>query len=401
MSTGSSQSSTITRSDRVARVVTDAARRVPAFAARLAEADVDPGTITGVDDLAAIPVQTKDDVLARQHAEPPFGGLLAPDADVARVFQSPGPIYEPQLPGPDPWRWRPALRACGVDASDVLLNCFSYHLSPAGAMFDEAAKALGCTVLPGGVGNLDLQARAVSDLSVTAYAGLPSYLRSLIERYSDAKLDKQEWQLRAALVTGEPLPDDLRASLTEWVPTVLMAYGTAETGLLGYETAPGEGLVVPDDVVVQICDLDTGAPIDEGEGQIVVTALRPEYPLVRFGTGDLSAWHYDDNGERRLAGILGRVGAAVKVRGMFLHPRQVEATMRGVSGVAAYQFVVNRDAHRDELRCDVVPEPGAPAEQVVAAVRDQVRSGLRLTTDVRIATTIDDEATLVDLRTWE
>lgn len=386
---------------RVAETVSTAARRVPAFAARLTAADVDPAAVRDVDDLAAIPVQTKDDLLARQHADPPFGGLLAADADVARVFQSPGPIYEPQLAGPDPWRWRPALRACGVTASDVLLNCFSYHLSPAGAMFDEAAQALGCAVLPGGVGNLDLQAQAISDLGVTAYVGLPSYLRSLIERFEQAELAPARWRLRTALVTGEPLPDDLRQELTAWVPTVLMAYGTAETGLLGYETSPGDGLVVPDDVVVQICDLDTGQPIDEGEGQIVVTALRPEYPLVRFGTGDLSAWRYDDSGERRLAGVLGRVGAAVKVRGMFLHPRQVEATMRGVSGVAAYQFVVNRDAHRDELRCDVVPEPGESAEQVVAAVRDQVRSGLRLTTDVRIATTIDDEATLVDLRTWE
>ncbi|MPZ00623.1 MAG: AMP-binding protein [Actinophytocola sp.] len=385
---------------RVADVVREAARRVPAFAARLADADVPPDAVRGVDGLTAIPVQTKDDVLARQHADPPFGGLLADGAAVSRVFQSPGPIYEPQLSGADPWRWAPALQTCHVTASDVLLNCFAYHLSPAGAMFDEAAQAIGCPVLPGGVGNLDLQAQAISDLGVTAYVGLPSYLRSLIERYEHAGLDPARWRLRSALVTGEPLPDDLRRALAEWVPTVLMAYGTAETGLLGYETAPGEGLVVPDDVVVQICDLDTGQPIEEGEGQIVVTALRAEYPLVRFGTGDLSRWR-DVGGERRLAGVLGRVGAAVKVRGMFLHPRQVETTMRDVSGVASYRFLVDRVEHRDELRCEVVPEPGADATVVAAAVGERVRSALRFTADVALVNDLPDGDLITDQRRWD
>ncbi|MPY77821.1 MAG: AMP-binding protein [Actinophytocola sp.] len=390
----------MSENSRVADVVREAARRVPAFAARLAEADVNPDVIRGVDDLAAIPVQTKDDVLARQRADPPFGALLAADAAVSRVFQSPGPIYEPQLSGQDPWRWAPALRACGVSASDVLLNCFAYHLSPAGAMFDEAAQALGCPVLPGGVGNLDLQAQAISDLGVTAYVGLPSYLRSLIERFENAGLDPARWRLRAALVTGEPLPDDLRQALTAWVPTVRMAYGTAETGLLGYETAPGDGLVVPDDVVVQICDLDTGQPIDKGEGQIVVTALRAEYPLVRFGTGDLSTWR-DVGGERRLAGVLGRVGAAVKVRGMFLHPRQVEATMRAVSGVVSYRFLVDRVEHRDQLRCEVVPEPGADANVVTAAVGDRIRSALRFTADVTLVDDLPGGELITDQRRWD
>jgi phenylacetate-CoA ligase len=165
--------------------------------------------------------------------------------------------------------------------------------------------------------------------------------------------------LRRALVTAEPLPADLRALLTERVPTVRMAYGTAETGLLGHEVEPGAGLVVPDDVLVQVCDLTTGTPLQTGEGEIVVTLLRPDYPLVRFGTGDLSAWVDGPDGSRRLAGVLGRTGAAVKVRGMFLHPRQVEATMRDVPGVASFRFVVDRVAHRDELRCQVMPAGGA------------------------------------------
>jgi phenylacetate-CoA ligase len=389
-----------TLDERVVRLVAEAADRVPAFAERLTAAGVVAEKVRGVADLAALPVQTKDDVLAQQRNTPPFGGMLAPGARVRRVFQSPGPIYEPQLAGPDPWRWQEALTALGVTAEDTLLNCFGYHLSPAGAMFDEAASALGCAVLPGGIGNQDLQAQAIADLGVTAYTGLPSYLNALIERYDGLELDAARWRLQRALVTAEPLPDSLRALLTERVPVVRMAYGTAETGLLGYEVEPGAGLVVPDSVLVQICDLDTGAPIDDGEGQVVVTLFRPEYPLVRFGTGDLSAWIDGPGDTRRLAGVLGRVGAAVKVRGMFLHPRQVEVAMRDLDGVASYRFVIDRVAHRDELRCEVVPEPGAPADEVAAAVKNRVKSALRFTTEVEIATAIDDDDTIVDRRIW-
>jgi phenylacetate-CoA ligase len=387
---------------RVVATVRQAARRVPAFAERLRSAGLTADGITSVADLDALPILTKDDLLSRQRDDPPHGGLLAGDASVRRLFQSPGPLYEPQLDGPDPWRWRPALIAAGVGAGDVLLNCFGYHLSPAGAMFDEAALALGCPVLPGGVGSLDLQAQAVADLGVTAYTGLPSYLKSLIERYDAGGLDRSHWRLAKAVVTAEPLPDSLRALLTERVPVVRMAYGTAETGLLGYETEPGGGLVVPDDVLVQICDLDTGAPLSEGEGQVVVTLLRPDYPLVRFGTGDLSAWITGSPGNRaRLAGVLGRVGAAVKVRGMFLHPRQIEAAMRDLPGVTAYRFVVSRVEHRDELRCEVVPAADAQAAGVAATVRDRIRSGLRFSAQVDLVDHLAEGPALEDQRRWD
>lgn len=384
---------------RVVATVRQAARRVPAFAERLRSAGLTADGVTSVADLDALPILTKDDLLSRQRDDPPHGGLLAGDALVRRLFQSPGPLYEPQLDGPDPWRWRPALIAAGVGAGDVLLNCFGYHLSPAGAMFDEAALALGCPVVPGGVGSHDLQAQAVADLGVTAYTGLPSYLKSLIERYDAGGLDRSRWRLGKAVVTAEPLPDSLRALLTERVPVVRMAYGTAETGLLGYEAEPGGGLVVPDDVLVQICDLDTGAPLSEGEGQVVVTLLRPDYPLVRFGTGDLSAWIPGDRA--RLAGVLGRVGAAVKVRGMFLHPRQIEAAMRDLPGVTAYRFVVNRIEHRDELRCEVVPAADAPAAGVAATVRDRIRSGLRFSAQVDLVDHLAEGPALEDQRRWD
>lgn len=390
-----------TLDQRVAAVVAEAAARIPAFADRLAEAGLAAGDVRGVEDLAALPILTKDDVLARQRADPPFGGLLAPDAEVRRVFQSPGPIYEPQLSGPDPWRWTDALLALGTTAEDLLLNCLGYHLSPAGAMFDEAALAVGCPVLPGGIGNQDLQVQAIADLGVTAYTGLPSYLQALIERFDAGGFDPERWRLGKALVTAEPLPDSLRALLEQRVPTVRMAYGTAETGLLGYEREPSAGLVVPDGVLVQVCDLDSGQPIDTGQGQVVVTLLRADYPMVRFGTGDLSAWIDGPDGSRRLAGVLGRVGAAVKVRGMFLHPQQVSAAMQDVDGVASYRFLVDRVEHRDELRCEVLPAPGAEGERVAAAVKERVRSALRFKTDVVIVNSLEDNEVLRDLRNWD
>jgi phenylacetate-CoA ligase len=386
--------------DRVAAAVAAGRALVPTLAERLAANGLTTDESLR-DGLATLPILSKDDVLALQQADPPFGGALSPSAHVRRVFQSPGPIYEPQLDGADPWRWGPSLQAAGMGAEDLVLNCFGYHLSPAGAMFEEAALALGARVLPGGIGNQDLQARAVADLGVTAYTGLPSYLKAILDRYDELGLPRERWRLHRALVTAEPLPDSLRALLLERVPTVLMAYGTAETGLIGYETEPGGGLVPAPGVLVQICDLDTGAPITEGEGQVVVTLLRPDYPMVRFGTGDLSAWRLGPDGSPRLVGVLGRSGAAVKVRGMFLHPRQAAAVLAGVSDVQQWRFVIDRVDHRDELGCEVVVRPGVDAAAVIADVTERVRSGLRFSCAVSAVESLpDDAAPITDRRDW-
>jgi phenylacetate-CoA ligase len=384
-------------------VVRRAASAVPAFAERVQAAGLSVDQLAA-GDLAGLPVLSKDDVLARQQAEPPFGGMLAEGAAVRRVFQSPGPIYEPELDIADPWRWAPALTAAGIGAGDVVLNCFGYHLSPAGAMFEEGCRAVGATVVPGGIGNQDLQARAIADLGVTAYVGLPSYLKALVDRFDQLGLDAGRWRLDKALVTAEPLPDSLRSLLRERVPTVLMSYGTAEVGLIGYETSPGSGLVPAPGVLVEVCDLDSGGPVVEGEGQVVVTLMRPEYPLIRFGTGDLSAWIAGADGSARLAGVLGRVGEAVKVKGMFLHPRQAASVMNGLGGVAAWRFVIDRVDHKDELACEIVlGTAGGSPEDVVERVRAAVRSGLRFAVEVRTVEALpDDEASrIVDARTWD
>lgn len=385
-----------------------AGRGCAPLAARLAAAGIGQGDLTPegvVAGLGRLPVLSKDEVMAAQHADPPFGGLLAEGASLRRVYQSPGPIYEPQLDGADPWRWAPALRACGMGQDDLVLNCFGYHLSPAGAMFDEGALAVGARVLPGGIGNQDLQARAVADLGVTAYTGLPSYLKAVIDRYAELGLPWERWRLAMAMVTAEPLPDSLRATLRERVPTVLMAYGTAEAGLIGYETEPGGGLVPGDGLLVQVCDLTTGEPLVEGEGQVVVTLLRTDYPLVRFGTGDLSAWQLGPDGRPRLAGVLGRVGAAIKVRGMFLHPRQAAAALDGTPGLAAWRLIVDRVDHRDELTCKVVPAEGVDHEELAATVGQRIRSGLRFGSTVEVVDALEGvdgpASPLLDRRSWD
>jgi phenylacetate-CoA ligase len=257
--------------DAVAGAVGHAAARVPALANRLAAVGV--GRVTAVADLDRLPVLSKDDLIAAQCADPPFGGAVVPGAVLRKVFASPGPLYEPQLPGTDPWRWAEALRALGIGLGDTVRNCFSYHLSPAGAMFEDAALAVGAAVVPAGVGNAELQVQLAAAVGVNGYVGLPSYLKVLIDTARTLNLP---FPVRRALVTAEPLPDALRSLLCEHVPTVLQAYGTAEVGLLGYETAPGSGLVVGRGVLVQVCDPGTGQPrYDDGIGQVVVTLLRP------------------------------------------------------------------------------------------------------------------------------
>jgi phenylacetate-CoA ligase len=375
----------------VAATASEAAAKVPAFAERLAAADINE--VREVADLDRLPVLSKDELIQAQRAAPPFGGAVAPNARLRKVFASPGPLFEPQLAGADPWRWGEALRAAGFGPHDVVLNCFSHHLSPAGAMFEEGVLALGATVIPAGVGNQELQIQTAVRVGASAYTGLPSYLKALLEK---AAALGEPLAIRRALVTAEPLRDWLES----YVDIVHQAYGTAETGLLGYETAPNSGLALPGGVLVQICDPATGAPVvDDSVGQVVVTLLRPEQPLVRFGTGDLSAWRLGTDSSLRLAGVLGRIGEAVKVRGMFLHPRQAAQALAAEPDITAYRFVIDRVEHRDTLRCELVPAPDADAG-LADRIREKIRSRLRLAADVVCVPALEEGPVLDDRRVW-
>ena len=392
--------------ERVAEHVSDVAGRVPSFAHRLQAAGLDPDELNDVAALDRLPVLTKDDLINLLATAPPFGGLLAEGAKIRRVFQSPGPLYEPEPAMQDPWRVAPALECAGFGPDDIVLNAASYHLSPLGAMFEQAVFALGGTVVPAGVGNMELQATCCRDLGVTAYLGLPSYLKALLECAQDAGLEPDSWPLARAFVTAEPLPPSLRAWLEQRVPTVREGYGTAEAGILGYQCARLEGLHVSSAALVQVCDLTTGEALWDGsEGEVVVTLFSPDYPLIRFGTGDLSAFLMGPCpcglATPRLSGWLGRVGEAVKVRGMFLHPRQAQAAVGGVSGVASFRLVVDRVAHRDALQCEVVAADATDGPGLATAVKERIRSGLRFDAEVVLVDSIGDGPLIVDRRTWE
>lgn len=390
--------------DRAREVLVPAAGAVPALADRLAAAGLAAEDLGSVESLRRLPIMTKDDLLELQAKAPPFGGLLGPGAAIRRIFQSPGPLYEPEPDVPDPGRFGPALVAAGFSGADVVLNCFGYHLTPAGSMFEEAARSVGAVVVPAGVGNMELQARAARDLRVTAYIGTPSYLKALLEKTAD--LEGPPLRFERAVVGAEPLPPSLRSWLSERVPVVRQLYGTAETGLLGYECEELSGWHVPDDALVEVCALDDGRPVPEGtEGQVVVTVFSSDYLMVRMGTGDLSAFATGDcacgRPTPRLVGWLGRSGEAVKVRGMFLHPRQIAQVMSQLPTVAAYRFLIDRVEHKDALRCEVVPTDGA-AGDLVAAVKDAIRSGLRFDVEVAVVDAVDpDSPAVTDLRTWD
>lgn len=374
--------------------------RVPSMRERLAAAGVDGSSVTAAD-LDSVDVLTKDELPALQQATPPYGGLVAEGSAVARVFASPGPIYEVQLEGEDPWQWAAALSACGVGAQDVVLNCFGYHLSPAGMMFDLACRAIGATVIPAGVGSVELQARIVADVGATAYIGLPSYLAALVESYDDLGLPADRWLIDKALVTAEPLPDPLRERLVSRIPTVLMAYGTAEAGLIAHEVEPGRGLAVAEHVFVQVCEPGSGVPVlDDSLGEVVVTMAGEGTPLLRFGTGDVSRWQVVD-GDLRLAGVLGRVGAAVKVRGMFIHPHQAAQVLEGLRdvGVTAGRYVVGRDGDRDRLTLEVSSDPGADLAALQEVAEARTVSALRVRPQVVVVAEIEESHVLVDTRT--
>jgi len=384
----------------VAAMIDRVAETVPAFTDRLAAAGVVAADLDSVASLDDLPLMDKGDLLAAQHADPPFGGWLARDARPVRVFQSPGPLYEPQ-DRDDTWRWQPALEAAGVGPDDVVMVAFSFHLSPAGAMFDEAARTLGATVLPAGIGNTAAQVTAMHDLGVTAYIGLPSYLKAILEAADD---DGVQLRVERALVTAEPLPPSLRERLEASVPVVRQTYGTAETGHLGTECDQRDGFHVPDDAIVQVCDLTTGAALaDDRRGQVVVSLLRTDYPLVRFGVGDLSAWNPTPcpcgNPAPRLRGWLGRIDDAVKVRGLFLHPAQVAQVVEGVPGIQAHRVVIDRHDHRDVATLEVVVADGAHGEEVAATVEAALRDTVRLRFDVVEVETADEPA-FTDRRDW-
>lgn len=381
------------------------ANHAPGFARRLQAANLSPSQIRSPEDLAALPVIRKDHLVELQKETPPFGGFLAcAPGELERIFQSPGPINDPQPRIPDYWRWKSALQAAGFRPADVVINCFGYHLTPAGAMFEEGLGALGCAVIPGGVGGQEQQVRVMSDLKVNGYVGLPSYLKALIEKAAELHL---ELFVEKAFFTAEPFPPSLRKWLNEHgVAVARQGYGTAECGNLGYECEAQNGLHIPNDALVQICDINSGQPLPHGTvGEVVVTLFVKEYALIRFGTGDLSSIQTEacpcGRAALRLTGWQGRIGDAVKVRGMFLHPRQLRDALARFAQVQRWQALITRVEHRDYLTLRVVaPESADLKKELAAAVRD----GLKFQAEIEFLAESQlpaDAPPIQDDRVWE
>lgn len=367
---------------------------LPALIARAKQAsgweailkDVNPQDITSRAALAQLPVTRKSALKDLQKAALPFGGLnVTPTDKLSRIFMSPGPIFDPEGHGDDWWRYARPLHALGVRGGDLIQNCFAYHFTPAGLMVEGGAKKLGCPVIPAGIGQTEMQVQAMSLLRPKAYVGTPSFLKIILEKALEMGEDISS--VRYALVGAEALPPSLRAWLNEHgVPHVLQTYGSADIGNIAYETLSGEqvnpGMVLDETLLLEIVRPGTGEPVADGEvGEVVITSFNPDYPLIRFATGDLSAVLPGispcGRTNTRIKGWMGRADQTTKVRAMFVHPSQVADIARRHPVILKARLVITGEMGNDQmtLHCEVADIAAAEAQTdaIVTSIRDMTK----------------------------
>jgi len=368
------------------RVIAAAKQHAPAYRRLLAE--VRPEDITDRRALVDLPLTRKSDLIELQRREPPFGGFnAAPIAELSRVFASPGPIYELEARRPDFFRMARALYAAGIRAGDLVHNAFSYHLTPAGAMVESAAHALGCPVIPAGIGQTEQQLRTIADLRPAAYVGTPSFLKILLDRAKEQGSDIGS--IKKALVGAEAFPGILRTEFRERGINALQCYGTADLGLISYESIGPDGEVCPgmvldEGIILELVRPGTGDPVAPDEvGEVVVTTLTAEYPLIRFATGDLSALLPGPSPcgrtNHRIKGWMGRADQTAKVRGMFVHPEQVAEIVRRHKSIIRARLVIERPQSADQMT--LLVEMGEPAE-AAAAIAETAQAATKLRAEV-------------------
>ncbi len=360
--------------------IAHAKAQAPAFAQSLAH--IDAAAITTREALATLPVIRKHALLEQQKAARASGGnvfggfsALGFGASMSRVFASPGTIYEPEGRGADYWRMARAMFAAGFRGGELIHNCFSYHFTPAGSMMETGAHALGCTVFAGGTGQTEQQVSAMAELQPAGYIGTPSFLKIILEKALELGIPVPS--LRKALVSGEAFPPSLRDWMTAHGVDAYQCYATADVGLIAYETAARQGLVVDEGVILEIVRPGTGDPVAVGEvGEVVVTTLNPAYPLIRFGTGDLSAILAGPcptgRSNLRIKGWMGRADQTTKIRGMFVHPEQVDQIAKRFPEVLRARLVVSGAMAQDVMTLKVESGSAADglAERLAEAVRD-------------------------------
>jgi len=397
----------------------DLLARLPALIARAQQAPgwarilegVDPAQITSRAALAALPVTRKSDLKTLQDAAPPFGGLAAtPTKDMAHVFMSPGPIFDPEGRGQDWWRFARPMYAAGVRAGGLLQNCFSYHFTPAAFMVESGAARIGCGVIPAGTGQTEMQVQAMAALRPDTYVGTPSFLRIIIEKARESGADISSVQ--QALVGAEALPESLRNWFREHgVPHVFQTYASADVGSIAYETATGgvldPGMVLDEEVLLEIVRPGTGDLVAPGDiGEVVVTLFNDDYPLIRFATGDLSALLLGElpgvRTNSRIKGWLGRADQTTKVRAMFVHASQVQNIVRRHPEIVKARLVVSGRMANDSmtLQCEVAGTPDPALEANIAA---SIREVTKLRADVAFVapgTLPDDGKVIEDARDY-
>ena len=361
------------------KLLAHAKRRAPGWAAILR--DVEPANVKTRKALAALPVTRKSDLGSLQNAIPPLGGLnAAPVEKLGKLFMSPGPIYDPEGRGKDWWRTARGLFAGGFRPGERILNSYAHHFTPAGSMLESGALALGCTVVPAGVGQTELQVAAIAGLRLTGYVGTPSFLKLIVEKADELKADISS--LKRAQVGAEYLPPALRQALRGRGIAVTQMYGSADLGLIAYESllADGEvaeGMILEEALLLEIVRPGTGDPVPAGEvGEVVLTAFNKDYPLIRFGTGDLSAVLPGASPcgrtNVRIKGWMGRADQSTKVRGMFVTPKQVSDIVRRHPEVLKARLVVEGEVGNDRmtLKCEVSEKNNKLSEAIVVSIRD-------------------------------
>ena len=389
------------------RQIAHAQQHSPAMAEILA--GVDAAAITSREALATLPVTRKYELLERQkalRAQNAFGGFSAIGygPDMGRVFASPGPIYEPEGKARDYWRMGRALHAAGFRSGELVHNCFSYHFTPAGSMMENGAHARGCTVFPGGIGQTEQQVQVMQELKPAGYIGTPSFLKIILEKAAEMGVPLPS--VSKAMVSGEACPPSLRDWFAEHGVQTFQCYATADLGLIAYETRAREGLVLDEHVIVEIVRPGTGDPVPEGEvGELVVTTLNPDYPLIRFGTGDLSAVLPGQcptgRTNTRIKGWMGRADQTTKVRGMFVHPGQVAAIAKRFPQVQRARLVVSGEMANDQMVLRV--ETTETAEGLAHQLGDAIREVTKLRGDVEMVppgTLPNDGKVIEDARSY-
>ena len=364
-------------------------------------ADVDPKTIDSFEQLAELPVRRKSELIDRQQGEVPFGGMNGtPIGRLAKIFVSPGPIFEPEGSRSDYWRFARALFAAGIRTGDLVHNTFAYHLTPAGSMAESGARALGCPVIPAGTGQTEKQLDVIQRLSPIAYVGTPSFLKILLERGREEGMDALSF--KKALVSGEAFPQALAEELEQTFGIdAYQCYATADAGLIAYESKARDGLVIDEDVIVEIVRPGTGDPLSPGEvGEVVVTVFNPDYPLIRFATGDLSLIMTGPSPcgrtNRRLKGWMGRADQTTKVKGMFIHPQQIAKIAALHDGIGKSRLVVTREDNLDVMMLEC--EAQNPEDQLLSAVKASLKTVTGINGDVRLTSpgTLPNDGKVID-----